>query len=147
MNKTEIEKIAKAIAQATAQWLADKRKERPKISPLFSESHLIIPAAEYLIDDNWDKLGTEKHSAELFDKGNAGDVNYDLSATKDNETLLIETKLLKKTSEPRLIKDFVKLAFPTNGSGYSSLYLIAESTIAESVFKPLMPLKFDQPRV
>jgi hypothetical protein len=93
MNKTEIKKLA----TATAQWLTLKRLIG--LGDVFSESHLIIPVAEYLIAQVWYDLKVERHSAKLFGKGNGGAVNYDLDAIKkDGAKLLIEMKLLKKLS-------------------------------------------------
>jgi hypothetical protein len=106
MSKTEIEQIAKA----TAEWLTEKKK-RKQYEGLFSESHLVIPVADYLIDQGWSALRTEQHSKTLFELGEGGDVNYDLEATKDDGSkLLVEMKLQKKVSDPRLFKDFGKLA-------------------------------------
>jgi hypothetical protein len=124
MDKNEIAKIS----EATARWLSDNRNDG--LGEIFSESHLIIPVAKNLIEQGWSEIKTERHSKKLFNMGNGGDVNYDLDAIKDKKTkILIEMKMLKKRCETRHIKDFVKLAFPPNGSGYTSLFLIAETTI------------------
>jgi hypothetical protein len=94
MDKTEMEKLA----TTTVQWLTLKR--RIGLAELFSESHLIIPVAEYLIAQGWDKLRAEHDSKKLFGKCNGGDVNYDLCATKSGKKLLVEMKLLKKAPRP-----------------------------------------------
>jgi len=77
MNTTEIENIA----IATAKWLSEKR--RLGLEHVLSESHLIIPVAEHLIDQGWSDLWSERDSKTLFEIGNPGNVNYDIDAKKD----------------------------------------------------------------
>ena len=113
------------MATATAQWLAVKNLL--KLGHVFSESHLAIPVAEHLIAHGWCDLRAERHSNTLFGKVDKDPVYYDLDAMRKNgagsviEKLVIEMKLLKAPNEPRLMKDFAKLALPPNGAGYASL--------------------------
>lgn len=126
-NKSDLLDLARGLATATANWLAE-RTHSGFTESLSNEALLIIPMVEYFMSPQrskkWDLKG-EWHELGIS-LAKAGDVNIDLVAEHQAEKILLEFKYLKKANDQRLIKDFVKLALPKNAD-YTRLLLIAHS--------------------
>lgn len=113
--------LADDLASRTANWLAEKASwQSSDLQDLLTELLLIIPIIEYFKSSSkkW-KLKGEWHDGTSL-------VNIDLKAKHLEETIFIELKFLKKVSDQRLIKDFVKLA-SIKEVGSTRLLLIAHS--------------------
>ncbi|MHC2664584.1 hypothetical protein ACMA5K_33910 [Bradyrhizobium diazoefficiens] len=126
MNRLEVARIGEELANATADWLAERSREGFSVS-LLNEALLVIPIFYYFKQPSWKDCSLR---GEWGDWGRPdirpGDVNIDFVAEYGEDKLLLEFKYLKKSNDSRLIKDVVKLALATDPK-FARLLLVAHS--------------------